>query len=42
MPSVQTIPVVIPPYTNVTIEADNNNADSGLRTGALLTGRVYK
>jgi hypothetical protein len=42
MPSVQTIPVVIPPYTGVTVEADNNNADAGLRTGASLTGRVIK
>jgi len=41
MPSVQTVPVLIPPYTEVTVEADNNNADAGLRTAASLTGRVY-
>ena len=42
MPSVQTVPIIIPPYTEVLVEADNTNADAGLRTAASITGIIYK
>jgi len=42
MPSVQTVPVIIPPYTEVLIEADSSNSDVGLRTAASITGIIYK
>jgi len=40
--SVKTVPVIIPPYTSVTIQADSSNSDAGLRTAASLTGRVIQ
>ena len=40
--SVRTVPVIIPPYTEVLIEADSGNADAGLRTAASITGIIYK
>ena len=41
MPSVQTVPIIIPPLTLVEVNADSNNADAGLETSATITGRVY-
>jgi len=41
MPSVQTVPLIIPPLTKVIVNADNNNADAGLRTAVSIAGRVY-
>ena len=41
MPSVQTVPIIIPPFTVVEVNADSNNADVGLETSATITGRVY-
>ena len=41
MPSVQTVPIMIPPFTLVEVNADSTNSDVGLETSATIAGRVY-
>jgi len=41
MPSVQTVPIIIPPFTLVEVNADSNNSDVGLETSVTIAGRVY-
>jgi len=41
MPSVQTVPLIIPPLTEVIVNADSDNSDAGLRTAVSIAGRVY-
>jgi len=41
MPSVQTVPIIIPPFTLVEVNADSDNSDVGLETSATITGRFY-
>jgi len=41
MPTVQTIPIIIPPFTLVEVNVDSNNAAAGLETSVTIAGRVY-
>jgi len=41
MPSVQTAPIIIPPFTLVEVNADSNNADVGFESSVSIAGRVY-
>ncbi len=42
MPSESVVPIIIPPYTLVSISADSGSASAGFVSSAELTGRIYR
>jgi len=41
MPSILVMPIIIPPFTRVVIQAENGDSTAGMVTSCNLTGRVY-
>ena len=42
MPTVSTLPVIIPPFTIVEVAGLSDNSDAGFQTSVVITGRVYE